>query len=112
MTTPARFLETRAPAWDRLEALVEKCRPRGVAALADEELHELTRLYPGVAVDVARARVHKIDPKTQQRINRLAIAAHGLLYRRPHARPLAAVGRFLLRDYPRLFRRLWPYVVL
>jgi len=108
----ARFLETRGAAWDRLEALVSKAARKGLAALNEDELHELTRLYPAVAVDVARARMYGMDPQTQQRINRIAILAHGLLYRRPRARPVPAVWRFLSWGYPRLFRRLWPYFVL
>jgi uncharacterized membrane protein SpoIIM required for sporulation len=107
----ATFLDTRAAAWDRLQALVTKCAAGGVRALTSEELHELTRLYPGVAVDAARARMLKIDPATQQRINRLAIAAHGLLYRRPPVHISTAVWSFFSRDYPRLLRRMWPYAV-
>jgi len=107
----ARFLETRKPAWDRLAALMERCRGR-VSVLSDDELHELTRLYPGVAVDVARARRYRMDAKTQERLNGLAIAAHGMLYRRKHRPALPAIWRFLAVDYPRLFRKLWPYTVL
>jgi len=110
--TPEKFLETRSPAWDRLEMLIERTGRRGVAALSEAELHELTRLYPAVAVDVARARRYKIDPRTQRRINTLAIAAHGLLYRRRRVPLLPAVWKFLSHDYPRLFRRLWAYVAL
>jgi uncharacterized membrane protein SpoIIM required for sporulation len=106
----ATFLETRAPAWDRLQALVSKGARNGVRGLTPEELHELARLYPDVAVDAARARMLKIDSMTQQRINQLAIAAHGLLYRRPPVRVGPAVWRFLSRDYPRLFRRMWAYL--
>ena len=110
--TPARFLETRRPAWNRLGQLLEKTRYRGAAGLTEEELHEITRLYPGVAVDVARARVYKMDSQTQEKINHLAIAAHGVLYRRQHVRPLQAIWGFLARDYPRLFRKVWRYVSL
>jgi len=110
--TPARFLETRRAAWDRLDALIAKAGRRGAAALAEQELHELTRLYPAVAVDVARARMYRIDRKTQERINSLAIAAHGLLYRRPHVRPIGAIWQFFRCEYPRLFRRLWAYMLL
>jgi len=108
----AQFLETRSPAWDMLELLVTRCHRKGIVALSEQELHELTRLYPAVAVDVARARMYKLDPATQQRINRLAIAAHGLLYRRRHVDVFGAVTRFFARDYPRLFRSLWPYMAL
>jgi len=110
--TPARFLETRQPVWDRLEALLARTRRRGVAALSDDQIHQLSRLYPAVAVDVARARMYRLDPATQRRINQLAIAAHGLLYRRRNAQPLKAIRRFFRWEYPRLFRRLWPYVTL
>ena len=110
--TPARFIETRKEAWARLDALVRQAGRRGTAGLSSAELHELMRLYPGVAVDVARARMYRIDQKTQERINALAVAAHGLLYRRPSTRPGRAIWRFLMIDYPGLFRRLLPYVGL
>jgi uncharacterized membrane protein SpoIIM required for sporulation len=110
--TPARFLELRKAAWERLDWLVAKAGRGGVRALAESELHELTRLYPAVAVDVARARMCGIDAKTQERINRLAIAAHGLLYRRPTSPAGPGIVRFFLVDYPRLFRKLRAYVAL
>ncbi len=108
----ATFLESRTPAWDRLQVLVTRAARRGVRALNEGELHELTRLYPGVAVDAARARMLKVDPATQRRINQLAIAAHGLLYRRPRVRVWPVVWGFLARGYPRLFRRMWPYLAV
>ena len=110
--TPGQFLRTRGPAWERLSQLISKAGRRGAAKLGGDELHELTRLYPAVAVDVARARMLNIDPQIQRRINTLAIAAHGMLYRRRSARPITAIARFFRHDYPRLFRRLWAYVVL
>jgi uncharacterized membrane protein SpoIIM required for sporulation len=110
--TPAWFLQTRQPHWDRLDALIRKAGRRGAAALTESELHELTRLYPAVAVDVARSRMYRLDAATQRRVNQLAIAAHGMLYRRRHVSVAGAVWRFYSRDYPRLFRRLWPYAVL
>lgn len=113
MSSLDRFLTTRTPAWARLEALLKKTgRRANVRALSGPELHELARLYPAVAVDVARARSLEADERVQRRVNQLAIAAHGLLYRRPASRPLRAVGRFFRREYPRLFRRLWPYWTL
>lgn len=108
----ARFLENRGPRWDRLEALIARAGRRGAANLTQDELHELTRLYPSVAVDVARARALNLDPRTQRRINQLAIAAHGLLYRRRHVPVGPALRHFFSRDYPRLFRRLWAYMAL
>ena len=92
--------------------MIKAAGRRGAAGLTEAQLHELTRLYPAVAVDVARARMYHLDPAMQRRINQLAIAAHGLLYRRKHIRPMQAVIRFFQYDYPRLFRRLWPCVAI
>jgi len=108
----ARFLEKRSTAWDRLEELVERVARHGLRKLSGEELHELTRLYRAVAVDVARARMYGIAERTQRRLNRIVIAAHGILYRRPRAHAGRAVWRFFSRGYPRLFRRLWAYWAL
>ena len=110
--TPARFLETRTSAWNRLETIISKTSKKGVKALDDKELLELTRLYPAVAIDVARARMYNIDPMTQKRINQLAISAHGLLYRRKNVRYFQTIWTFFRNDYPWLFRHLWPYMVL
>ncbi|MBN1343172.1 MAG: stage II sporulation protein M [Phycisphaerae bacterium] len=110
--TPAKFLETRRPAWNRVEELVAKAVRGNPSRLSDVELRELARIYPTVAVDVARARMHDLDAATQRRINELAIATHGLLYRRRRVRPLAAVWRFYRGEFPQLFRRLWAYMAL
>lgn len=109
--TAAQFLETRGPAWTRFEDMLGKTA-RGLSGLSEDELHELVDAYPSIVVDVARARMYKLSPETQQRVNRLAIAAHGLLYRKPSRRPWKTVGRFVAQDYPRLFRELWVYMVL
>jgi uncharacterized membrane protein SpoIIM required for sporulation len=106
------FLETRRPAWEETESLLKAAGRKGVAGLTSDQLHRLVRLYPAVAVDVARARMLGIDSQTQERINRLAIGAHGLLYRRPHVRFGGAILGFLRTDYPRLFRHLWPFMLL
>jgi len=109
--TPAFFLETREPAWRRIEELVARAA-RGPGRLSGSELNELARQYPAMAVDVARARMLGLDASVQQRVNWLAIRAHGLLYRRRSTRRARAVKRFLLADYPRLFRRLrWHFLV-
>ncbi len=110
--TPARFLETREPAWSRVAALLDKTKARGTHALSEEELHGLTRLYPAIAVDVARARALHLDPRTQQRLNLLAIRAHGLLYRKEKVPVWSSLWRFFAQDYPRLFRRLGGFVAL
>lgn len=110
--TPAQFLDTRGPAWKEFEALIAKTGRRGLSALTDEEIHQLVRTYPAIVVDLARVRMYKFSPEVQNRVNQMAIAAHGLIYRKQHQRVWPAIGRFFFADYPRLFRRLWPYITL
>ncbi len=110
--TPARFLKTRTDAWNRLEVIISKTRKKGLKALNDEELHELIRLYPAVAIDTARARMYNIDLVTQKRINQLAISAHGLIYRRKNVKYFQALWTFFRYTYPRHFRKLWPYIAV
>lgn len=110
--TPARFLEVRMPAWQQAEDLVAKVKRGDVQALTEEQLLTLSRLYPAIAVDAARVRGYGLDARTQHRVNALAVRMHGLLYRREPRRPLRAIGTFFARDYPRLMRRSWRYVLL
>ncbi len=110
--TPDRFIETRSPDWNRLEVLNQKAGKKGVRALEEKELHELSRLYPTVAVDVARAKLYRTDSKTLQKINSIAIASHGLLYRRKRSGDLKSIKDFLLFGYPQVFREHWRYLLL
>jgi uncharacterized membrane protein SpoIIM required for sporulation len=107
--TGLRFVQTRADLWARLEALLARARTRGLRGLDKDEVHELTRLYPMIVVDVARARTYQLDPATQRRVNQLAIGAHGLIYRPAAKHRLASLARFFARDYPLMWRRAWGY---
>ncbi len=111
MMTASQFLQAREPAWRQLEALLDRAAGRA-GRLDGQELHELTRLYPAVAADVARARLLGLDAARQRRVNDLALRAHGILYRHRRVRPAQRVRQFFLRDYPRLFRRLRGYFAL
>ncbi len=48
------------------------------------------------------------EPALVEPLNRLVIRAHGQIYRGAAASPWH-LGRFFLRDYPRLFRRTWKF---
>jgi len=109
---PIRFLQIRKPIWNRLLSLTAKTGNKGVKALTEEELHEMTKLYPTVAVDVARARLHGIDSVTQRNLNQLAIKTHGLLYTKKREKALKPFINFILYDYPRLFRKSWMYFII
>ena len=102
--TPAVFLEKRKPIWDRVEELLIIAGKKGAKALSHKELQELTRLYPTIAVDVSKVKMYKLDAITMARVNDLAIRAHGMLYHRKKEKGGNGVVKFLIRDYPRLFR--------
>lgn len=108
----AEFVRRRSPQWDRLEELLARAGRRGAAAWSEDELEEMLSAYPGLAVDVSRARLHGLDASLQERLNRLAFAAHGLVYQRPRSAPLTRLRQCLVAGYPRLFRRLGGYVAL
>lgn len=109
---PSRFLDLRKETWDRAEELIRKAQRRGLRSLGESELHELIRVYPALAADVARVRMHGLGERVKRRVNSVAIAAHGLIYRPSRTGYLRAIGRFFARGYPRLFRRLWFYLFL
>jgi uncharacterized membrane protein SpoIIM required for sporulation len=107
----AAFVRARQPYWQRTAELVRRGSKR-LRKLSDQELRELARLYPALTVDVARARMYDLDATTRRSLNRLAVAAHGVLYRRPRSQRRWRVLRFLTSGYPRLFRRMCPYLLL
>jgi uncharacterized membrane protein SpoIIM required for sporulation len=108
----AFFFKERQPDWNRCEALIKKVQSSGLRSLQDSEIRELAHLYQGITIDVSRARMYKLDPVLQDRLNQLAIAAHGILYRRKSRKKLPRLWQFLRYDYPVHFRKLWPYTIL
>lgn len=110
--TSDHFIKTHLPIWERLEYLTQKAQNKGLRALTEKELHELTRLYPSVAVDVARAKLYRVDAITQNKINAIAIASHGVLYRRKQRKYFRVLKSFFITDYPAIFRENIVYVLL
>ncbi len=109
--TPAAFLENRKPIWDRVEHLLDCAGKSGCRKLTHQQLHELTRLYPTIAVDVSKVRMYKLDNITLSRVNDLAIRAHGLLYQRKKEKSDTGVIKFILKDYPAIFRKNISYLL-
>jgi len=108
----AFFFKQRQPDWERCEHLVSQAQAGGLRALKDVEIRELAHLYQNITIDVSRARMYKLDPALQDRLNHLAIAAHGLLYRRKTHKKMASLWHFFRYQYPFHFRKLWPYTSL
>ncbi len=106
------FIKKRRDTWDKLESLLLQVDKKGLKTLSPDQVQELTRLYPTLAVDIAQARACQADQRTQQRLNQMAVRIHGILYRKKSRQPFKAMGRFYLKGYPKHFREMWPYVAL
>lgn len=104
-----RFVDERAPRWERLAALVRRGR-RGVRSLAAEEVLELGRLYRAASSDLAIARRDYPDDRATEALNSLVAEAHALVYSEAQV-SWRAVLDFVRRDYPRLVRANLPYVL-
>lgn len=124
------FVESRRPAWRRLEALVARVESGGAAALrrpppqadpsvpdpdpsvtAVNSARELAQLYKQACGDLIRARSETANSELIGYLNGLVGRAYGVIYRGRRFRLLAAL-RFVLVDFPRLVRARWGSVLL
>jgi uncharacterized membrane protein SpoIIM required for sporulation/uncharacterized RDD family membrane protein YckC len=93
--------EQKARMWNdfsrRVEELLRKGR-RGISRLGPAELRELLVGYRGITSDLARAQSMGADPGTLDRLNKMAISGHVLIYgyARPRRRKTAwsVIGAF------------------
>lgn len=107
-----QFVHERRPAWDRLTGLVERLYRDGPRRVPGREINELLHLYRDVSADLARLRALDADPGLVREINRLVTRAHGQIYRHGwRGHPGRGLLRFILVDYPRLFRSTWRYTL-
>jgi len=102
------WLRERRPVWKRLETIVDHLVRRGPRRTPPRELAELTDVYPSACADLARMRAIGADPDLVGPLNQLVVRAHGQVYRGAAASPWS-LGKFFLRDYPRLFRQTWKF---
>jgi uncharacterized membrane protein SpoIIM required for sporulation len=102
------WLRQRRPVWKRLEEIVDKIVRGGPRRAGGSNIAELIEVYQSACADLARLRAIGAEPALVEPLNRLIIRAHGQIYRGSAASPWG-LGRFFLRDYPRLFRRTWKF---
>ena len=106
-----RWIEVRKQNWNRLEQLAQQAESHGLKTLSAHELREFGLLYRQAAADLSAVRTDAASRTLEAYLNRLVARAHNFVYsgRRFSAR---SVGRFFAYEYPRLFRRLLPYVTV
>ncbi len=104
------FINRKKATWERLSAIVERSRRGGLAALEDEEITELGRLYRSATSDLAVARRDFPGHRVVDYLNGLVARAHAEVYQRRADRSSGLV-RYFAVDLPRTFRETWPYTL-
>jgi uncharacterized membrane protein SpoIIM required for sporulation len=106
-----RWIDTRKPHWTRLEQLARQAETSGLKTLSAQDLRDFGLLYRQAAADLSAVRTDAASRTLEAYLNRLVSRAHNFIYA---GRTLSArsVARYLAYEYPRLFRRLFPYTAL
>ena len=104
-----RWIEQRQSSWARLDTLTHQVEGSGIRSLSGAELREFGLLYRQVAADLSAVRSDRASGTLEEYLNSLLSRAHNRIYTGRKA-GFGTVLRFLSQDYPRIFRRLFPYV--
>jgi uncharacterized membrane protein SpoIIM required for sporulation len=105
-----RWVERRTSSWNRLDALLHHVESDGLRSLSGPELREFGVLYRQTAADLSAARADRASGTLEAYLNQLLGRAHNYIYSGGKF-SFGSVLRFLARDYPRLFRRLFLYTL-
>ncbi|MFZ0661897.1 MAG: stage II sporulation protein M [Acidobacteriaceae bacterium] len=104
------WIEQRQTSWDRLDSLTRQVESQGLRALGGAELREFGLLYRQIAADLSAVRADRASGTLEEYLNGLLCRAHNRIYSGRRA-GFKSVARFMAREYPRIFRRLFPYVL-
>jgi uncharacterized membrane protein SpoIIM required for sporulation len=103
-----RFVAERTPRWTELRALLSRAQSRGLASLSGDEVRRLGALYRAATTDLAAARSFRLSEATVLHVNRLCVAAHGLIYAgHGGGGALRRAASFLGGGFAALVRRTW-----
>lgn len=105
-----RWIEQRQHSWSRLDSLTRQVESQGLRNLPGTELREFGLLYRQIAADLSAVRADRASRTLEEYLNNLLSRAHNRIYS-GRRRGFGTVLRFMARDYPRIFRRLFPYVL-
>ncbi len=95
------FVSARKAEWNELDAVL--IRAPALHRLPPSTISRVAALYRSVCSDLMHARSAGYETELLAHLDRIAAGAHNLLY---GARPvrLAALGAFVIRDFPRTLR--------
>lgn len=105
------WIAARRADWERLLALTADVEAKGLKHLPPDELREFGLLYRRAAADLSAVRSDRTAQPLEEYLNRLVSRAHNFVYS-GHRTSIVSVWRFLSADFPRLVRRLWPYIAV
>ena len=105
-----RWIEQRKASWSRLDALTHQVESSGIGTLSGSELREFGLLYRQAAADLSAVRSDRASSTLEEYLNQLLSRAHNRIYSGRKS-GLGSIFRFMAYEYPRVFRRLFPYVL-
>ena len=105
-----RWIEQRKSSWSRLNNLTHQVKSSGIGALSGTELREFGLLYRQVAADLSAVRSDRASGTLEEYLNQLLSRAHNRIYSGRRS-GLRSVFDFMAYQYPRVFRRLFSYVM-
>ena len=105
-----RWIEQRKSSWGRLDALTHQVESSGIGTLSGGELREFGLLYRQVAADLSAVRSDRASGTLEEYLNQLLSRAHNRINSGRKA-GFGSVVRFMVWEYPRIFRHLFPYVL-
>ena len=105
------WIDHRKGNWNRLDLLVGQAESGGVKRLPAADLRELGLLYRQAASDLSAVRADPTSRTLETYLNRLVGRAHNLVYSGRRV-TFWSLWEFLAHGYPRLLRRLLPYISL
>ena len=103
------WIDLRKINLNRLERLLAETERVGVKGLPRAELRELGLLYRQAAADLSAVRADPTSRSLELYLNRLVGRAHNFVYSGRRV-SFGSLWEFLAHGYPRLLRRLLPYV--
>ncbi len=106
-----RWIEQRQSSWSRLDALTRQVEGLGLRSLTGAELREFGLLYRQIAADLSAVRADRAASTLEAHLNGLLSRAHNRIYS-GRKTGFVAVARFMWQEYPRIFRRMFRYVLM
>ena len=104
------FIKENRSRWERLAYLVDRSAGNGIRLMKPDELVELGELYRNVTSDLALAQRDYSGHTVAAYLNQLIARAHAAVYRGRPAQALNLV-EFMLSQFPRTCRKLFPFIV-